>query len=105
MFNTSLTGKIFNKAQFNNGYIGLPQTSNMNNIEALAHIVDLSSRTIDTATYEYIMREAQETMRDKKTEDILYCDLAALVSERLKNQALRARQRGFISSDNGGCLQ
>ena len=77
----------------------------MTNIEAFAHIIDLANRTTDTATYEYLMREAQEIMRDKKTEDILYCDFAALVSERLKNQALRAQQRGYNSTDNGEYLQ
>ena len=51
----------------------------MTNIEAFAHIIDLANRTTDTATYEYLMREAQEIMRDKKTEDILYCDLAAFL--------------------------
>ena len=77
----------------------------MTNIEAFAHIIDLANRTTDTATYEYLMREAQEIMRDKKTEDIFYYDFAALVSERLKIQALRARQRGSISSENGDCLR
>ena len=77
----------------------------MTNIDAFAHIIDLANRTTDTATYEYLMREAQEIMRDKKTEDILYCDFAALVSERLKNQTLRARQREFNSSENGDCQQ
>ena len=46
----------------------------MTNIEAFAHIIDLANRTTDTATYEYLMREAQEIMRDKNTEDIDYCD-------------------------------
>lgn len=77
----------------------------MTNIEAFVHIIDLANRATDTATYEYLMREAQEIMRDKKTEDILYCDFAALVSERLKSQTLRARQRGFNSSENGDCPQ
>ena len=57
----------------------------MKNIEAFSHIIDLANRTTDIATYKYLMREAQEIMRDKKTEDILYCDFAALASERLKN--------------------
>ena len=74
----------------------------MTNIEAFAHIIDLANRTTDTATYEYLMREAQEIMRDKKMEDILYCDFAALVSERLKKQELRAQQRGCDSTDNDG---
>ena len=77
----------------------------MTNIEAFAHIIDLANRATDTATYEYLMREAQEIMRDKKTEDILYCDFAALVSERLKSQTLRNKQRGFNSSENGDCPQ
>ena len=77
----------------------------MTNIEAFAHIIDLANRTTDTATYEYLMKEAQEIMRDKKTEDLLYCDFAALVSERLKNQTLRAKQRRFNSSDGGGYQQ
>ena len=74
----------------------------MTNIEAFAHIIDLANRTTDTATYEYLMKEAQEIMRDKKMEDILYWDFAALASERLKNQALRAQQRGCNSTDNRG---
>ena len=77
----------------------------MTNIEAFAHIIDLANRTTDTATYEYLMREAKEIMRDKKTEDILYCDFAALVSERLKSQTLRNKQRGFNSSENRDCPQ
>ena len=76
----------------------------MTNIEAFAHIIDLANRTTDTATYEYLMREAQEIMRDKKTEDILYCDFRALVSERLRNQTQRARQRGFNGGEKGGCV-
>ena len=40
----------------------------MTNIEAFAHIIDLANRTTDTTTYEYLMREAQEIMRDKNTE-------------------------------------
>ena len=77
----------------------------MTHIEAFAHIIDLANRTTDTATYEYLMREAQEIMRDKKMEDILYCDFVALVSERLENQTFRANKRGYNSSDNGGHLQ
>ena len=66
----------------------------MTNIEAFAHIIDLANRTTDTATYEYLMREAQEIMRDKETEDIDYCDFRHLVKERLKNQALKAKEQG-----------
>ena len=62
----------------------------MTNIEAFAHIIDLANRTSDAATYEYLMREAQEIMQDKKTEDIDYCDFRQLVKERLESQALKA---------------
>ena len=64
----------------------------MTNIEAFAHIIDLANRTTDTATYEYLMREAQEIMRDKNTEDIDYCDFRQLVKERLENQTLKAKE-------------
>ena len=66
----------------------------MTNIEAFAHIIDLANRTNDTATYEYLMREAQEIMRNKKTEDIDYCDFRQLVTERLENQTLKAKEQG-----------
>ena len=66
----------------------------MTNIEAFAHIIDLANRTTDTATYEYLMREAQEIMRDKKTEDIAYCDFRQLITERLDNQTLKAKEQG-----------
>ena len=66
----------------------------LTNIEAFAHIIDLANRTSDAATYEYLMREAQEIMRDKKTEDIDYCDFRQLVSERLENQTLKAIEKG-----------
>ena len=66
----------------------------MTNIEAFAHIIDLANRTTDTSTYEYLMREAQEIMLDKKTEDIDYCDFRQLVKERLENQLLKAREQG-----------
>ena len=56
----------------------------LTNIEAFAHIIDLANRTTDKATYEYLMREAQEIMSDKKTEDIDYCDFRQLVKERLR---------------------
>ena len=65
----------------------------MTNIEAFAHIIDLANRTTDMATYEYLMREAQEIMRDKKTEDIDYCDFRQLVIERLQNQTLKGREQ------------
>jgi hypothetical protein len=64
------------------------------NIEAFAHIIDLANRTTDTATYEYLMKEAQEIMRDKNTEDIDYCDFRQLVKERLDNQTLKAKEQG-----------
>ena len=66
----------------------------MTNIEAFAHIIDLANRTTDMATYEYLMREAQEIMRDKKTEDIDYCDFRQLVEERLENQTLKGKEQG-----------
>ena len=66
----------------------------MTNIEAFAHIIDLANRTTDTATYEYLMREAQEIMRDKNTEDIDYCDFRQLVKERLENQAVNTKEDG-----------
>ena len=66
----------------------------MTNIESFAHIIDLANRTSDAATYEYLMREAQEIMRDKKTEDIDYCDFRQLVTERLENQTFKAKEQG-----------
>jgi hypothetical protein len=63
----------------------------LTNIEAFAHIIDLANRTTDSATYEYLMREAQEIMRDKGTEDIDYCDFRQLVKERLENQTLKTK--------------
>ena len=66
----------------------------MTNIEAFAHIIDLANRTTDTATYEYLMREAQEIMLDKKTEGIDYCDFRQLVKERLENQTFKAKEQG-----------
>ena len=65
----------------------------MTNIEAFAHIIDLANRTTDTTTYEYLMREAQEIMRDKNTEDMDYCDFRQLVNERLENQKLKANDQ------------
>ena len=67
----------------------------MTNIEAFAHIIDLANRTTDPATYEYLMREAQEIMRDKKTEDIHYCDFRQLVNEQLECQKIRVKERDF----------
>jgi hypothetical protein len=64
------------------------------NIEAFAHIIDLANRTTDMATYEYLMREAQEIMRDEKTEEIDYCDFRQLVKERLDNQTIKAKEQG-----------
>ena len=66
----------------------------MTNIEAFVHIIDLANRTTDTATYEYLVREAQEIMRDKNTEDIDYCNFRQLVKERLENQILKAKEQG-----------
>ena len=66
----------------------------MTNIEAFAHIIDLANRTTDMVTYEYLMREAQEIMRDKKTEDIDYCDFKQLVKERLESQTLKGKEQG-----------
>jgi hypothetical protein len=63
----------------------------LTNIEAFAHIIDLANRTTDSATYEYLMREAQEIMRDKGTEDIDYCNFRQLVKERLENQTLKTK--------------
>ena len=67
----------------------------MTNIEAFAHIIDLANRTTDATTYEYLMREAQEIMRDKNTEDIDYCDFRQLVKERLEKQTLKAKEQGY----------
>ena len=66
----------------------------MTNIQVLAHIIDLANRTNDKATYEYLMREAQEVMHDKNTEDIAYCDFRQLVTERLENQAFKEKEQG-----------
>ena len=67
----------------------------MTNIEAFAHIIDLANRTTDPATYEYLMREAQEIMRDKKTEEMHYCDFRQLVNERLERQTTRSKKPGW----------
>ena len=71
----------------------------MTNIEAFAHIIDLANRTTDTATYEYLMREAQGIMSDKKTEDIDYCDFRQLVKERLEIQTLKEKCKAKISEE------
>ena len=47
------------------------------------------------------MREAQEIMGDKKTEDIGYCDFRQLVEERLENQTLKAKMRGSNNTKDG----
>ena len=75
----------------------------MTNIEAFAHIIDLANRTTDPATYEYLMREAQEIMRDKKTEDIHYCDFRQLVNERLESQTIRVKEKGWIITEDVEC--
>ena len=86
----ALIGRIYNRAYLAGNYITRISNHVLTNIEAFAHIIDLANRTSDTATYEYLMREAQEIMRDKKTEDIDYCDFRQLVTERLKSQTLKA---------------
>ena len=86
----ALIGKIYNGTSFASNYTKRIGNHILTNIEAFAHIIDLANRTTDAATYEYLMREAQEIMRDKKTEDIDYCDFRQLVTERLKNQTLKA---------------
>ncbi len=47
------------------------------------------------------MREAQEIVRDTKTEDIRYCDFRQLVKERLENQTLKAKHRGRNKVEDG----
>ena len=39
------------------------------------------------------MREAQEIMRNKNTEDIHYCDFRQLVNQRIESQTIRAKER------------
>ena len=90
----ALIGRIYNRASLFNNYTTRISNHILTNIEAFAHIIDLANRTSDAATYEYLMREAQEIMRDKKTEDIDYCDFRQLVSERLENQTFRAIEHG-----------
>ena len=86
----ALAGRIYNRAANFNNYSIKISNHILTNIEAFAHIIDLANRTSDAATYEYLMREAQEIMCDKKMEDIDYCDFRQLVSERLENQKLKA---------------
>jgi len=73
----------------------------MTNIEAFAHIIDLANRTTDKTTYDYLMQEAQEIMRDKETEDISYCDFAELVKERLENESQRLKIDWFWLNPKG----
>ena len=90
----ALVGRIYNRVSLDSNYNTRIGNHILTNIEAFAHIIDLANRTSDAATYEYLMREAQEIMCDKKTEDIDYCDFRQLVSERLKNQTLKAIEQG-----------
>ena len=87
-------GRIYNRAWLDWIYTARISNQILTNIEAFAHIIDLANRTNDAATYEYLMREAQEIMRDKKTEDIDYCDFRQLVTERLENQTLKTKEQG-----------
>ena len=86
----ALACRIYNRASLVNNDNTKISNHILTNIEAFAHIIDLANRTSDAATYEYLMREAQEIMCDKKTEDIDYCDFRQLVLERLENQTLKA---------------
>ena len=63
----------------------------MTNIEAFAHIIDLANRTSDKATCNYLMQEAQEIIKDKKPEDLKYCDFAEMVKKRLENESQRLK--------------
>ena len=90
----ALVGRIYNRASLVSNYNTRISNHILTNIEAFAHIIDLANRTSDAATYEYLMREAQEIMRDKKTEDIDYCDFRKLVTERLDKQTLKAIEQG-----------
>ena len=90
----ALVGRIYNRASLVRNYNTRISNHILTNIEAFAHIIDLANRTSDEATYEYLMREAQEIMRDKKKEDIDYCDFRQLVSERLENQTLKVIEQG-----------
>ena len=94
----ALVGRIYDRASLVSDYDTRISNHILTNIEAFAHIIDLANRTSDAATYEYLMREAQEIMRDKKTEDIDYCDFRELVSERLENQKLKAIEQGSIEA-------
>ena len=75
----------------------------LTNIEAFAHIIDLANRTTDQATYEYLMREAQEIMSDNKTEDMHYCDFRKLVNERLESQTIGGKERGRNITEDVEC--
>ena len=86
----ALVGRIYNRASLVSNYNTRISNHILTNIEAFAHIIDLANRTSDAATYEYLMREAQEIMCDKKSEDFDYCDFRQLVFERLENQTLKA---------------
>ena len=90
----ALVGRIYDRASLVRDYDTRISNHILTNIEAFAHIIDLANRTSDAATYEYLMKEAQEIMRNKKTEDIDYCDFRQLVSERLENQTLKAIEHG-----------
>ena len=96
----ALVGRIYNRASLVSDYDTRISYHILTNIEAFAHIIDLANRTSDAATYEYLMKEAQEIMRDKKTEDIDYCDFRQLVSERLENQTLKAIEQGSKEAKN-----
>ena len=97
----ALVGRIYNRASLVSNYNARISNQILTNIEAFAHIIDLANRTSDAATYEYLMREAQEIMQDKNTEDIYYCDFRQLVSERLENQTLKAIEQGSKEAKNG----
>ena len=95
-----MVGRIYNEAPLVNNYNTKISNHILTNIEAFAHIIDLANRTSDAATYEYLMREAQEIMCDKKMEDIDYCDFRQLVLERLENQTPNAiEQRSKEAKD------
>ena len=93
-------GRIYNRAKSGGNYITWISNQILTNIEAFAHIIDLANRASDVATYEYLMREAQEIMGDKKTEDIDYCDFRQLVTERLQSQTLKAMELSNMEPSN-----
>ena len=96
----ALVGRIYNRASLVSDYDTRISYHILTNIEAFAHIIDLANRTSDAATYEYLMREAQEIMLDKKTEDIDYCDFRHLVDERLRIQKIKAKEQSCKSVKN-----